>query len=194
MNYLAHAYLSFNEDDVLIGNMIADYVKGKAKFSYPAGIQKGISLHRAIDEFTDSNPATIQAKQLFRPAYRLYAGAFMDIVYDHFLAIDVKEFTNNSLEVFSNKVYETLEKSIDLLPLKFQKLFPYMKAQNWLYNYQYDWGLEKSFQGLVRRAKYIEESNTAFEIFNKNYKELQLSYNELFPALKSYANKKMGIE
>ena len=88
MNYLAHAYLSFNEPGILTGNMISDFVKGRKKFDYPPQIKKGIELHHAIDEFTDNHPATKQAKEFFRSDYRLYSGAFVDIVYDHFLAND----------------------------------------------------------------------------------------------------------
>src|SRR6476619_335472 len=96
MNYLAHAYLSFRQPEILVGNMISDFVKGKKKFDYSPAIQKSMALHRAIDDFTDSHPATIKAKQFFRPAYRLYAGAFIDVVYDHFLALDSNEFANES--------------------------------------------------------------------------------------------------
>ena len=48
MNLLAHAYLSFNNPPVLVGNMISDYVKGKKKFLYDPAIQKGIELHRVV--------------------------------------------------------------------------------------------------------------------------------------------------
>jgi acyl carrier protein phosphodiesterase len=73
MNYLAHAYLSFNRPGILVGNMISDFVKGKKKYDYPEEIQEGIAVHREIDRFTDVNPVTKEAKQIFRPAYRLYA-------------------------------------------------------------------------------------------------------------------------
>ncbi|HVZ26147.1 MAG TPA: hypothetical protein VG842_08840, partial [Sediminibacterium sp.] len=88
MNYLAHAYLSFRQPEILVGNMISDFVKGKKQFMYPANIQKGIRLHRAIDAFTDTHPATREAKKILEPAAGRYAAAFMDIVYDHFLAND----------------------------------------------------------------------------------------------------------
>ncbi len=88
MNYLAHAYLSFSRPDLLVGNMISDFVKGRQKLNYSTGIQQGIVLHRQIDHFTDTHPATHDAKQYFKPAVGLYAGAFIDIVYDHFLALD----------------------------------------------------------------------------------------------------------
>lgn len=84
MNYLAHAYLSFNDEPTLVGNMISDYIKGKKKFDYSLPIQQGIQLHRFIDEFTDFHVATKEAKQFFKPSVGLYAGAFVDVVYDHF--------------------------------------------------------------------------------------------------------------
>ena len=84
--------------------MISDFVKGKTKYDYPESIQKGIHLHRLIDEFTDTHPVTAKAKSYFRPQYRLYSGAFIDIVYDHFLALDKKHFENyGNLETFSNR-------------------------------------------------------------------------------------------
>jgi len=85
MNYLAHAYLSFGHPGVLTGNMISDFVKGKKKFDYPAEVQQGIELHRAIDQYTDTHIATREAKQVFPAHYRLYSGAFIDVVIDHFL-------------------------------------------------------------------------------------------------------------
>ncbi|MGI8583411.1 MAG: ACP phosphodiesterase [Chitinophagaceae bacterium] len=188
MNYLAHAYLSFNQPEILVGNMISDFVKGKTKFNYPTGIQKGITLHRVIDEFTDTHPITKKAKEFFRPAYRLYSGAFVDVVYDHFLALDTNQFENSTtLRKFSLQVYTTLEENISFLPLRFQNFFPHMKQHNWLFNYQYALGIEKSFGGLVYRAAYIDESETAFAIFNKNYNALKDCYDIFFPTLKRFA-------
>ncbi len=187
MNYLAHAYLSFNHNNILIGNMISDFIKGKKKFDYPIDIQQGIMLHRAIDEFTDNHPATHEAKQCFKADYRLYAGAFIDVVYDHFLANDKAEFkSEKNLNEFAQKTYEALINNKEQLPERFQQMLPYMQSQNWLYNYQYADGIKKSFEGLVRRAAYLHESAIAFEIFNKNYLGLQECYNTFFPDVKKF--------
>lgn len=177
MNYLAHAYLSFREPQVLVGNMISDFVKGKKQFEYMHAIQKGIQLHRAIDTFTDKHDATQLAKSFFKADYRLYAGAFIDIVYDHFLATDENIFSSqNDLQQFVTYTYETLKNYFDILPEKFQKMFYWMEYQNWLYNYQFNWGIEKSFEGLVKRSKYLKESITAFKIFEQNYDALKSYY------------------
>jgi acyl carrier protein phosphodiesterase len=186
MNYLAHAYLSFNEPEILVGNLISDFVKGKTRLLYSAGIQKGIVLHRAIDNFTDTHETTRLAKEIFRPHYRLYAGAFVDVVYDHFLAKDASQFKEQSLLDFSENVYKLVEPFVPQLPEKFQHMFPYMKTQNWLNNYQYNQGIKHSFGGLVRRAAYLTESDTAFMLFEKNYTYLQDCYRNFFPLLKNF--------
>ncbi|MEO6719725.1 MAG: ACP phosphodiesterase [Ferruginibacter sp.] len=188
MNYLAHAWLSFNDPDILAGNMISDFVKGKKKFDYPLSIQKGITLHRAIDEFTDAHPVTKQAMVYFKADYRLYSGAFIDIVYDHFLANDKNEFKNEqALEQFCNLTYTALENNFVQLPLKFQQMLPYMKQQNWLYNYRFRPGIERSFGGLVKRAVYLTECAVAFQIFNDHYNALNDCYHSFFPLLKEFA-------
>ena len=119
MNYLAHAYLSFNDRDLLTGNMISDFIKGKKQFDYPARILAGIKLHRGIDEFTDAHPVTQQIKELFRPAYRLYCGAMADVVYDFFLANDPAAFkTADDLLLFTEKTYLLLENNNNFFPEK----------------------------------------------------------------------------
>ncbi len=187
MNYLAHAYLSFNNTDILVGNMISDFVKGKKQFDYPLPIQKGIRLHRAIDQFTDEHPATRAAKQYFKPAVGLYAGAFVDIVYDHFLALDNNELPESNWKVFADDVYKKLATQQKHLPEKFAKMLPYMSSQNWLYNYRFTWGMENSFGGLVRRAAYLSDASDAFILFTEHYTALQKQYTVFFPQLKAFA-------
>lgn len=188
MNYLAHAYLSFNNPPVLLGNMISDFVKGKKQFDYPAAIQTGIQLHRAIDTFTDTHAATQQLKEFFKPQYRLYAGAFADIVYDYFLANDQNEFVNEeALKLFTEKAYTSLDANREWFGEKFGQMYPYLKTQNWLYNYRLDWGIQKSFEGMRRRAAYLPETAIAFSIFCNQKKEMQQQYDTFFPDVKNFA-------
>ena len=193
MNYLAHAYLSFNQPEILVGNLISDFVKGRKKFDYSPGIQKGIALHRGIDHFTDTHEVTREAKEIFRPHYRLYAGAFTDVVYDHFLATDKNEFSTESLLQFSLTVYETVTPFIPLLPEKFRQMFPYMQQQNWLNNYQYNQAIGRSLAGVVRRSAYLTESATAFQLFEMHYGHLQDCYRRFFPELKKFAAEELSI-
>ena len=190
MNYLAHAYLSFKKPEILVGNMISDHVKGKRQFDYEPAIQKGIKLHRAIDTFTDAHAITKQAKQYLYPAVGTYSGAFIDVVYDHFLALDTTQFTNDSvLQKLSTDTYKTLFDFENILPEEFANMLPYMQQHNWLYNYQYISGIQKSFEGVARRAKYLSSSQSCFELFEEHYSALQDCYSSFFPFVK-----KMSIE
>jgi acyl carrier protein phosphodiesterase len=193
VNYLAHAYLSFNEPEILVGNMISDFVKGKKKFDYRKGIQQGITLHRMIDEFTDQHEATKEAKEFFRPHYRLYSGAFIDVVYDHFLATDENEFSEKSLYEFSIEVYSLVDKYQLWLPEGFASMFPYMKNYNWLFNYRSLQGTNKSLGGVVRRSAYLTESDTAFYLFQKHYQPLQQCYRQFWKDAKPFAKRQFDI-
>ena len=168
--------------------MISDFVKGKKQFDYTTAVQKGIRLHRAIDTFTDRHPATQKGKVFFKPAVGPYSGAFMDVVYDHFLALDLNEFTEQSLRSFARETYRQLFEQEAVLPEKFARMLPYMSSQDWLFHYRYTDGIEKSFGGLVRRAQYLSESGPAFELFLQHYDQLQNHYHEFFADVKTFAS------
>jgi acyl carrier protein phosphodiesterase len=192
MNYLAHAYLSFGHPLLLVGNMISDFVKGAKKNFFREEIRQGIMLHRAIDEFTDTHPATKEAIQIFRPHYRLYSGAIMDVLYDHYLANDPQHFTDDSLLRFSQETYAHLEQYSAELPPRFLFMLTYMKSDNWLYHYRFTHGMEKSLRGLVRRATYLEESDTAFALFLEHYDHLAACYGRFFGDVKEMAKREAG--
>src|SRR5258708_19487017 len=191
MNYLAHAYLSFEIPGIRIGNMISDFVKGKQKDTYPEKIRQGIQLHRAIDSFTDTHSVTRRAKSYFRQDYGGYAGPITDIIYDHFLAKDPLIFpageAGNSLKAFSQRVYEQVGVREALLPEKFARLFHYMRLEDWLSHYASKDLIFKSFEGLARRAKYMPPADAAKRPFEAHFNDLEACYVEFFPELKDFA-------
>jgi len=181
MNYLGHAFLSFGNGDILTGNMIGDHVKGKAALEqYPEGIKKGLMLHRKIDGYTDAHPATQRAKLIFREDYGLYAGAIMDTLFDHYLASDPKYFkTKEALLEFTQNTYRLLQNNTAYFPAEFAGYFPHMREHNWLYNYRNLKGMERSLNGLARRAAHMPPIQKAYEIFVANYYHLNQCYYEL---------------
>lgn len=187
MNYLAHAYLSFDDPEILVGNMISDFVKGKKQYDYPPAIQQGIRLHRMIDVFTDQHSATKAAKLLLQPAVGPYSGAFADVVYDHFLATDSTIHNADQWMHFSTKTYQLLEPYSHFFPERFARMFPHMKTHNWLYHYRHRWGIERSFEGVVRRASYLSAENNAFQLFELHYEQFKALYASFFPDVKKLA-------
>lgn len=187
MNYLAHAVLSFGHNEILIGNMISDFVKGSSKYSYAPMILHGIHLHRMIDTFTDRHPSTKAANMVFRKVAGPYAGAFTDVSYDHFLATDPTIFSGESLTVFAARTYDVLEAHYAVLPERFKNMLPFMRNQNWLLNYSNHDGIRSSFGGVFRRAKYLEHNEGVFRQFMEHYDELRQYYSQFFPELYAYA-------
>src|SRR5436190_15818450 len=135
MNFLAHIYLSGNDHQLMIGNFIADFVKGNKKNDYPDRIRKGIELHRMIDDFTDHHQYTEESKKRLRPKYHKYSGVIVDLYYDHFLAKDFPDFSALSLKDFSERTYRVLKEHWEILPRGVHYFLPFMIERNWLLNY-----------------------------------------------------------
>src|SRR5690606_3358339 len=124
----------------------------------------------------------------FRPAYGLYASAFIDIAYDHFLANDVTIFhSKKNLVEFSLSTLRILDNYTEHFPGHFGLMFPYMKAENWFYNYHSKDGIFRSFGGLVRRAANLSDSRPAEKILIANYEPIKSCYGRFFPDLVDFA-------
>lgn len=194
MNFLAHAYLSFNDPEILIGNMIADLVKGKQIEEYPERVKEGIRLHRKIDSFTDKHPVTIQTMEVFKPSVGRYAGAFLDVAYDHFLALSPIYEPAEGWENFSEKCYSQISLFGEIFPPHFSSIFFYMKRENWLYNYRNTWLIKRSFKRLKQRAIYLKNSAPVFADFEHHYDEIKKSFDLFFPELRSYVKEVANAE
>lgn len=186
MNFLAHSYLSFSEEQ-LVGNMIADFVKNRDVARLPESIQKGIKLHRAIDTFTDVHPLIHEAKAPFRPLVRLYSGAFVDVAFDYFLANDTIENSQREWQEHSQRVYAVLRRYEEFLPEVFKKVLDKMQQDDWLYNYRNEWGIEYSFRNVVNKAQFLDKTTNVFPAFLANKDFLREKYEIFFPEIKSFA-------
>ena len=186
MNYLAHSYLSYT-DGQLVGQFLEDFIRNRDRFSYPPNIVEGILLHREIDTFTDAHPVVSAAKKIFRPLVRLYAGAFLDVAFDYFLANSLPE---NVLQEHAKRVYRVLGEHQEFLPEQLGRMLERMEADNWLYNYRYDWGIKFSIQNVLNKSRYLEKDLPVMDAFLKNKNELEVYFNRFFPELEAYCRQR----
>jgi len=191
MNFLAHIYLSGNNKMVTIGNFIADGIKSDAYKKYPLDIQKGILLHREIDTFTDAHPVVRQSTKRLHENYGHYSGVIVDILYDHFLAKNWKVYSSTSLNVYVENFYEDLEDHFELLPLRIQKLMPYMIADNWLLNYSKIEGIQRVLDGMNRRTKHVSKMNEATNELKTYYIEFEEEFTTFFKQLIHFSKEKL---
>lgn len=186
MNYLAHSFLTFT-DGQIVGQFLEDFIRNKDRYSFPKDIQDGITLHRAIDTFTDSHPAIHEAKKVFAPLVRLYAGAFVDVAMDYFVANDLQLKTLKGWKDHSRKVYRVLNEHYEFLPENFRRMLEKMEQDDWLYHYRQDQNIKFSMRNVLNKAKYLEKDIPVFEAFLDHKDVLQKCYDDFFPDLLEHA-------
>lgn len=185
MNFLGHLYLSRrHSDEIVIGNFIADGVRGKELKELTPEVLQGIRLHRSIDDFTDKNAWVKKSKQRLYSEYGKYSPVIVDIFYDHFLAIEWESYyPETSLKDFAQASYDLLESYPHYLTQNVKFLLTHMRNQNWLYNYSEIKSLEKTFEGMSRRASFPSRMETACNALIKDYGLYKEEFNTFFPEI-----------
>jgi predicted nucleotidyltransferase len=119
-------------------------------------MSKGILLHRSIDTYTDNHPIFREGTKRLHEKYHHYAGVIMDVFYDHFLAKNWPQYSDEKLEDFVERFYQSLRDHYQLLTEKTQGMMPYMIQHNWLLNYQYKEGIARILFQMTNAPKTIQ--------------------------------------
>ena len=187
MNFLAHLFLSGDNEDVMTGNFMADHIKGREAFLYKPDITKGIYLHRFIDHYTDHHEVVKESKKRLYANFHKYAPVISDIFYDHFLAAGFHEYSEIKLADYSQYCYSILSKNINIMPQRMQNLLPYMIRHDWLTNYARTEGAGRALSGLATRAKFVSNMQNALYELEENYDLYKKEFDEFFPDLQKNA-------
>jgi acyl carrier protein phosphodiesterase len=191
MNYLAHIYLSGENDLLKIGNFMADSIHGNKFNDYPTEIRKGILLHRSIDSFTDMHPVYRQSKHRLHEKYGHYSGVIMDIFYDHFLAKNWKTYSDEKLEDYADNFYLLLKENHDLLTEKMKGILPYMIGRNWLVSYARIEGLEMILFQMDHRTKNRVAMHESIVELKQFYLQFDEEFCLFFEDLKQHCREKL---
>lgn len=191
MNFLAHIYLSGDNDLIKIGNFMADGIRGKQFEHFPEDVQKGILLHRFIDTYTDSHDIFRKSTKRLHDRYHHYAGVIVDIVYDHFLAKNWEKYSDEKLELFVKRFYHSLHDNYDILTEKTQGLMPYMIERNWLLSYRTTEGIQNILTQMDRRSKNVSQMQFAVEELTEFYDEFEEEFTMFFEEMRAQAKEKL---
>jgi acyl carrier protein phosphodiesterase len=190
MNFLAHIYLSGDNKMIAIGNFVADAIRGNKYKLLPPELQVGVKLHRHIDTFTDSHPIVRQSTKRLHKNYSHYSGVIVDILYDHFLAKNWTSYSEVPLEDYVGNFYDTLNDHFNILPERFQKLMPFMIADNWLLSYAEIEGIQRVLNGMNRRTKNKSGMHMATYELKEFYSEFENEFTLFFEELIITSNAK----
>ena len=187
MNFLAHIYLSGDDDDIKIGNFLGDFVKGRlnklTNAQYNKGVINGMSLHREIDFFTDTHPIVKQSIDRLQPKYHKFSGIIVDMFYDHILAKNFHEYAYISLEKFAQNFYHLLEKRKNEIPEPMERMVNSMTTRDWLFWYKTYEGIEWALTGISKRLSFESGIEYATEELRIDYDLYEAEFRLFFPEL-----------
>ncbi len=190
MNFLAHIYLSFGDDEITIGNFIADSIRGNKIDHLPTRIQKGVLLHREIDTYTDRHTIPKISSKRLHKNYSHYSRVIVDIFYDHFLAKNWKNYSDTPLKVYVEDFYDLLEDNYPILPNGVQRMMPYMITDNWIYNYSKMEGIARVLNGMNRRTMNKSKMNLAILDLEEHYTDFEKEFTSFFDELITFSKQK----
>jgi acyl carrier protein phosphodiesterase len=197
MNFLAHFYLSFGQEPLIVGNLLGDFVRGRLDHErnaiYEDDVKKGIDLHRKIDSFTDSHPIVKACHEAMPPTFGHIKGVVSDMYFDYFLAKNFAEYSLQPLQNFTANVYQVLERNRNGIPIAAMSMVESMIKYDWLTNYQYPEGMRRSFAGMAKKYKILKGIELADEELFKNEYMYEDYFRRFFVELKAYCEELISV-
>lgn len=187
MNHLAHALLSAPDEDVVLGGLIADFLRGRVDPALPRGVRLGIALHRAVDVYTDSHAEVAAARARFEPPYRRYAGILLDIWFDHLLARDWTTYGVGTLHEFSARVRELLVRRDAELPESMRGFVRYLLAHDLPERYREPRMIGEVLRGMSTRLSRANPLAEALPVLQGDAAALERHFAVFFPQLLTHA-------
>ena len=188
MNYLVHFLLAGDDDELRLGNVLGDFVKGRVERFEHRGLTErlrtGIQLHRTIDAFSDRHPAVLRSKRILAPDYGRLSGVIVDVFYDHVLARRWAEHHPRPLPVYAQEVYRTLQDNLHRLPLALHPLVIAMSRGDWLRGYASRHGIDRTLQGMATRRPVAAGIGTAGRMLLEHFERFSADFDEFLPELR----------
>ncbi len=180
MNYLAHAFLSCNDPDLLIGNLLCDMLKPRDVSALDPRWERGLELHRFIDTYADDHQANREAVRIIRASQGKYAPVALDIYQDYLLHQSWSLYTEQEYGAFAQMCYSIilLQPAGDFKPLS---RLQSMASAAWLRQYQTPEALQTVFDRMQRRTRFQDSFATAVADLSKQESELMELFREFFP-------------
>lgn len=190
MNHLAHFVLSGDDDDLAIGNFVADFITNRQLPDFTEGVQRGIHLHRAIDAFTDSHPVVKQSTKRLHPFHHKYSPVIVDVYYDFLLAKNWEKCLTRTpsvqLSFYVEKTYNLLIDRIKEMPERLQMFLPRMIDDDFLRGPTTFEGLNKSFARIEKATSFPSNFSNAAGHLEAFLSEFDAEFCLFFPDLQNH--------
>ncbi len=186
-----HLFLSGSDPEILAGNLMGDFVKGRLDDRFPSGIRRGIEIHRKIDSFAAGNEVFLRSKHCIDPCFGHFRAVLVDIFYDHFLACYWEEFSPVSLDDFISSSHQSISRYEDHLPPRLQELLPRMFSRHWLIAYREPAGIESALRRMSERLTRQNPLAEGFIELSKKRDFLLRDFRAFLPEICAYTDSLM---
>ncbi|GAA5220562.1 acyl carrier protein phosphodiesterase [Membranihabitans marinus] len=194
MNYLAHLFLSDNQDDLRFSNFLTDMMTIKEVRALPEKFQKGVNLHRFIDEFTDQHPINKELVKQMHPYFKKYASVVLDVFFDYFLFENWSNYSTLNFSEFSTMQYDGILNHKKYIPIRLEKTVMSMVQHQFLNSYTSVEGIDRTFERIDKRAKFETGFYQASNVMMEMKQDLNREFNLFFPELLEACHQFINIE
>ncbi|WP_182057169.1 ACP phosphodiesterase [Pantoea sp. ME81] len=184
MNFLAHLHLAQLADSSLLGNLMADFVRGNVQSQWPEPVVAGIAMHRRLDVLTDNLPEVREARQFFRAETRRVAPITLDVIWDHFLALHWDQLhPSQSLAAFTAAAEREIMPQLPGTPEGFIELNSVMWRERWFEHYAEPTRLARVLSGMAHRRPRLAALRDSYQDFVDHYQQLEPLFFQFYPRL-----------
>ncbi len=192
MNFLAHLHLADLADSSLLGNLMADFVRGAPEGLYPQPVIEGIRLHRRVDVFTDSLPEVKTACTWFRPETRRVAPISLDVMWDHFLSRHWATFSPDlALPTFIARAQAEITPTLAETPAHFIHLNDYLWSERWMERYSDMAFIASVLNGMANRRPRLAALRDSWQDLDAHYDALETLFWQFYPTMMQRARQKL---
>ncbi len=191
MNFLAHLHLASLAQSSLLGNLLADFVRGNPDDAFAPDIVAGIYMHRRVDVLTDGLPEVTTAKRWFRPETRRVSPITLDVMWDHFVSrhwstlnpqIELAEFVAHARANIVPHLPDT--------PPRFINLNNYLWEERWLERYSDMAFIANVLNGMASRRPKLDALRASWQDLEDHYEPLEQLFWQFYPRMMALAEQK----
>ena len=186
MNFLAHLYLAGDDEDQVVGQVLADFLERGWRDRVSLGVLRGVRLHQQADLYTDQHELFRRSRERLPQPFRRYAGIVVDIFYDHLLATHWEQFHDVPLDEFAQSRYRILEGRTEGMTGRMRAVLPILVERDWLTSYRSREGVEYALAGVSRRLKRANPIAEAGAALWANREGFEQDFLAFFPELTTH--------
>jgi len=196
MNFLGHLVLAGSDENLRLGAMLGDFVRGRAALeAFPPRVRTGILLHRRIDAFTDSLAEIVALRTWFPADFRRYAGIVIDLGFDCLLAQDWDaRGLPQTLEEHDTAVRQMLARQDELIPPELRRFMDYADRRGLFAAYRAKPEVLHSLRGVGKRLSRPNPLHRADEIWDPFEVRLRACFDTVFSEVEADVSRWLGLQ